>query len=452
MNILVVGCGKIGTAIVESLVAEGHDVTVIDRDNAVLTEITNVYDVMGVCGNGTDCDVLNEAGAARADLLVAVTDSDEANMLICFLAEQMGAAHIIARVRHPEYSESSLNFMKQHLGLAMIINPDQLAAQEVFNILKLPSAAKIETFSRRNFEMVELRLREESPLDGMSLIEMREKYRAAFLIGVVQRGDQVYIPDGRFVLKSGDRIGLTADPAEIQKLFRSLGLLQKQARRVMILGGSRTAMYLAKMLTGIGASVKLIEKNRELCQELCEALPQAVIIEGDGAQQELLREEGLSDHDAFVSLTGEDEENILMAIFAASQDVPKVVAKVNRDELGMLAERLGLECVISPKRLTADLLVQYARALQNSVGSSVETMYNLMDGQAEALEFRVTPEFRLTGVPLRELSLQPNILVAGIIRDRRTIIPSGEDVILPGDRVVVLAAGQRLRNLADIVK
>ncbi len=452
MNIIVVGCGKIGTTILESLVDEGHDVTAVDSDPAVLADVTSIHDVMGVTGNGADCELLREAGVAKADLLVAATGSDEVNMLSCFIAGRMGAKHTIARIRKPEYNDKSLHFMKQQLGLAMAINPEQLAADELYNILKLPSAAKVETFSRRNFEMIELRLKSDSPLAGSSLSELRARYSAKFLICLVQRGNEVHIPDGSFVLQGGDRIGLMAAPSELQKLLRSMGLLQKQARNVMILGGSRTAYYLAKTLSTAGNDVKIIEIDRELCEELCEALPKAVIINGDGAQQELLVEEGLRDMDAFVALTGMDEENILLSVFASSQNVPKVISKVNREELGSLAERLGLECIVSPRKIIADVLVRYARALQNSVGSNIETLYTLADDRVEAVEFQVREDFRAAGIPLRDLTLKPNILIAGIIRDRAPILPTGDDCIRAGDRVVVMAADRRLQDLSDILK
>lgn len=452
MNILVVGCGKIGEAIVSSLVTEGHSVVAIDQNPAPLAELTNVYDVMSVCGNGADSDVLEEAGVAKADLFVAVTDSDNTNMLSCFLAKRMGAAHTIARIRNPEYNDNSLNFLKQELGLSMAINPELLAAQEMYKILKLPSAIKVETFSRRNFEMIELHLKKDTPFDGLSLRDLREKYKAKFLICVVQRGDDVYIPDGNFVLRAGDKIGLTAQLTEIHKLLREMDLLQKQARNVMILGGSRVAYYLAKLLLAGGSAVTLIERDQVLCQELCATLPKAVVVHGDGAQQEILMEEDLPSRDAFVALTGMDEENILISIFASTQNVPKVIAKVNRDELSLLAEKLGMDCIVSPKKVITDVLVRYARALQNSMGSNIETLYHLMDGKAEALEFNVSPDFAMLGVPLKELQLKPNTLIAGIIRNRTPIIPGGNDVISAGDRVIVVAADRRLQDLSDILK
>lgn len=453
MKIIICGCGKIGSTILASLVSEGHDVVALDRDPDVITEVTNIHDVMGVCGNGADCETLEDAGISKTELFIAVTDSDEVNMLACFLAKRMGAAYTIARIRNPEYNDASLDFMKRELGLSLAINPELLAAKELFNVLNMPSAAKIETFSGRSFEMVELKLKEDSPLCGLVLKEMREKYKTRVLICVVQRGEEVYIPGGNFVLRSGDKIGLTASPIEINKFLRQIGLLQKKAKSVMIMGGGKTAYYLAKMLESGGSDVKVVEIDEKTAEQLTEELPASVIIHGDGAQQELLLEEGLRSTDAFVTLTGLDEQNILISIYAMSQNVPKVIAKVSRDELSAMAEKLGLDCIVNPRKIVSDVLVQYARALENSHGTSVETLYKLMDGHAEALEFHVHQSIEgLTDIPLKLLQRKPNILIAGIIRGRKTIVPGGDDCISAGDRVVVLAANQRLSDLSDILK
>lgn len=451
MNILIIGCGKIGETLVASLVAEGHDVVAIDKNPEVISEITNTYDVMGLCGNGADSDILAEAGVQNAEMTIAVTGSDELNMLACFFAKKMGSGNTIARIRNPEYNDKSLGFFKQHLDLSMAINPELLAARELYNILRMPSAVKIETFSVRNFEMIELRLREGSALVNKRLSDLRMEYSAKFLICAVQRGEEAYIPDGNFVLKSGDKIGLTASPSEIIKLFKELGIQKSRARNIMILGGSRTAYYLAKMLTSTGNAVTIIEKDKNLCDELCESLPKAIIINGDGAHQDLLLEEGLRSLDAFVGLTGMDEENLLLSSFASSKNVPKVIAKINRDELIPLAEHWGLDSFVSPRKLIADNIVQYARALSNSEGSSVETLYKLMDDKVEVLEFSVKNKLSFLGKPFRDLKLKSNILIAGIVRDRKIIIPSGDDVLLEGDRVVVLAANQRIGDLSDII-
>ena len=452
MKIIIAGCGKIGMTIVESLVKEGHDIIIIDKDDAVIQEITNVFDVMGVCGNCVDSDVLEEANVEKAELYLAITDSDELNMLSCFLARKMGVKHTVSRIRNPEYNDKSLMVMKNSLEISMPINPELLAARELFNILKFPSAVKLERFSHRNMEMAEVVLRDESPLDGVKLSEIRNKFKANVLVCCVQRGEEIFIPDGSFVLKSGDKIGLTASHAEIQKLFRYTGLLKKQARNVMILGGSRVAYYLAEMLADIGASVKIIERDEKACGLLSDALPKAVVINGDGAQQELLLSEGLSRTDAFVALTGLDETNVLISLFATRKGVPNVIAKVNREELIPMAEDLGLDCIVSPKRIVSDVVVSYARAIENSLGSNVEMLYKLMDDKVEALEFNVRESSGVVGVPLKDLTLRKGALIIGIIRERRLITPAGDTEIQLGDRVVVITVKQGLDDLADIIE
>ena len=452
MKILIVGCGKIGATLLKNLVDEGHDVVAIDSDVSVLEEVTNVHDVMSICGNGADSDVLEEAGAVDADIFVAVTGSDEFNMLACFLAKKMGAKYTVARIRKAEYNDRSLDFLRRNLELDLAINPERLAAHELFNIHKFPSAVKIESFSRRQFEMIEIRLGEESALDGMALSHLREKYEAQVLVCCVRRGEEVYIPDGNFVLKSQDRIGITAPPAQLQKFLRELALLKRRARSVMILGASRTALYLAELLLSIGASVKIIEVDEARAAEACEALPRATVIHGDGASQELLLEEGLSEMDAFAALTGFDEENILLSIFAASRGVEKTIAKVNREEFASLAEKLGVDTVISPKQLVGDTLTSFVRALENSRGSNVELLYKVMDEKVEAMEFKVIDDARLVGIPLKTLNLKKNVLIAGIVRERKSIAPTGESVFCAGDRVIVIApGGAHFSDLSDIL-
>ncbi len=452
MKIIVVGCGKIGTKVLSSLVKEGHDVVAMDKDPEVIDEITNIYDAIGVCGNGADCETLEEAGIADTELFVAVTESDELNMLSCFLAKRMGAKHTIARIRNPEYNDASLGFMRHHLDLSMSLNPDIMVARRLFHVLRLPTAAKVETFAGGRFEIVEILLKQNTAVDGMSLIQLRKKYSEKFLVCAVQREDRVYVPDGNFVLHSGDRIALTASPSEIHKLLKHLGILKKQARNVMILGASRISFYLAKMLILSGNNVKIVDKNKQRCEEFAEKLPGADIIYGDGAKREVLLQEGLRSTDAFVALTGMDEENILISYYATSLNVPKVIAKINRDEFISMAEKLGVECLISPQRTVSDMIVRYARALKNSMDSSVEKLYKLMDDNAEALEFVAKADCELLNIPLKELELKRNVLVAGIVRGRKIVIPDGDDAIMEGDRVIILAAGRRVDNLSDIAE
>lgn len=452
MKIIIVGCGKIGSTILKSLVAEGHNVVGVDTNPDVICELSNIYDAIYVVGNGADSDVLTEAGVADCDVIAAVTASDELNMLCCFLAKKMGAKYSIARIRTPEYNDKSLALMKMQLEISMALNPDLLAAREIFNMLKLPTAASIDTFSRRSFEMIGFRLKPDSKLDGMSLIEVRKSFDANFLVCTVERDGEVFIPKGSFVLKSGDKIGITAEDTEAQKLFRMLGLTAKKAKSVMILGAGRITFYLAKMLIDQGYSVKVIEQNREKCEQLSAAMPKVIAINGDGAKQELLLEEGIRDVDAFISLTGMDEENILISFFAASQNVPKVVSKVNKQELSSIAATLGIDSIVSPKNIVSDIVTRYARALENSKDSSVETLYKICDGEAEALEFIVEPEFKYCGIPLKELKIKSNVLIAGIISGRSTIIPGGNDRIHPGDRVIIVAKGIKILNLSDIME
>ena len=452
MKIVINGCGKIGKTILASLVAEGHDVVAIDNNPQVLAEITNIYDVMGVCGNGIDSDVLLEAGVKTADLVVAMTGSDEFNMLTCFLAKKLGAENTIARIRNPEYNDKSLSFMREQMDISLTINPELLASVELFNLLKLPSAAKVETFSARNFEIVEIKLKPDSALDGMKIMDLRNKFKAKFLISAVCRGEEAYIPDGNFVLKSGDRICISATTLEIVRLMKEIGIQQKSAKKIMILGGGKLAFYLAKKLSEGKNSVTIIEKKSEVCERLCEALPKVTVVNADGTDQEVLLEEGLLSVDAFVSLTGMDEQNILMSAYAQTKGVPKVITKINRGALIPLAESWGLDTVISPKVTVSNVLVQYARALENSQGSSVETLYKLMDEKVEVLEFTVKADSKIIEIPFKDLSLKPNTLVAGIVRNRKTIIPSGDDMFLPQDKVIILAANQRINKLSDIIR
>ncbi len=452
MKIIVAGCGKIGRAIVKSLVAEGHDILAIDNKTEILEELTNVYDVMSICGNCADTDIAYEANAGDADLYIATTSSDELNMLSCFVAKRMGAKNTIARIRAPEYNDNSLTFMKDNLEISMPINPERLAASELFNILKFPSALKVETFSSKTMEMTELRLQEDSVLDGMNLIEIRQKFKSQVLIGCVQRGEDAFIPNGTFVLRGGDRIGVTASNTELAKFFKSTGLLQRPVKNVIILGGSSISYYLAEMLIDIGADVKIIDKDENVCENLSDSLPSAVVIHGDGAEQELLLEEGIDKADAFVSLTGSDETNILVSMFAMMNKTPKVIAKVNRDEIAPMAERLGLDCIVSPRKTVSDVVLQYVRSLENSKGSNVETLYKLMDDKVEALEFNVRSDAACLGIPLKDLKLRKNLLIIGIVREGRVITPGGTTEICAGDKVVIITTNKGFDDLSDILE
>lgn len=452
MRIIVAGCGKIGSAIIADLVSEGHDIVAIDSVQAKLNNVTNRYDIMGVCGNIANFDILEEAEVSKAEIFIAVTGSDELNMVCCLLSRRMGAKHTIARIRNHEHNAKNLAFLRAQFELSMSFNPEYMVAQEMFNILKLPSAAKIEMFNRRNFEMVEVKLRSDSPIIGLSLKDLRRKTDANFLVCIVERKGKVIIPSGDFILEEGDQIGITTSPSSIQKILKKFGITSKTAKNVMILGASTTAFYLARMLINSSNDANIVEIDHDRCSKMAELLPEAVVINSDGSNKEELREAGLNNVDAFVSLTGLDEVNMLMAYYASTQDVRKVIAKVNRDELLAIADKLNIECTVSPAKVTSNVILRYVRALHASMDSNVETLYRLMGGAAEALEFEIKNDCVLNNKQIKNMSLKSGIIISGIIRQRKIIIPSGDDVILPGDRVVIIAAGHRINKISDIVK
>lgn len=453
MRVVVVGCGKIGHAIIGSLLKERHDVLCIDSDPAVISEITNSYDVMAICGNGISHGVLKEAGIEKTELFIAVTGSDEFNMLSCLAAKKLGAKHTVARIRNSEYNTESMGFIKDSLNLSMAINPEKLTAEALYNLLKLPSAIKIDTFTSRKFEIVELIVKKGSKIAQMSLMEMRKKFSGKFLIAVIERGDDVFIPNGTMTVCEGDKICVVCAISDTHKVLTELGFVQKESKDVIILGGSKIAHYLTEMLVEGHTSVKIIEQNKERCEQLCETLPSSVdVVCGDGMSQEILLEEGIMTTDALVTLTGSDESNILISFYAMSHNVPKVISKVNKSELSLISEKLGLDCIISAKNIIADILVRYARALNATVGSKVESLYSLLDGEAEALEFTVMPDFEYAQIPLKKMELKKDVLIAGIIRGKQAFIPGGDDTINVNDNVIVVSKGKSLYSLTEIIE
>lgn len=453
MRVVIVGCGKVGKAIIDSMAEDKHDIIAIDNDSKVIEDITNTYDVMAVCGSATSREMLLSARVPKADLFIAVTESDEVNMLSCFLARRMGAKHTVARIRETEYNEDGLDFIIKELDLSMALNPERLTAETLFDQLKLPSAVSVEYFAGKKLQMLELIIKEGSPLVDVSLMDMRKKCSVQFVACVVQREDEVIIPTGAFALQEGDRVAFMVKRGDTHRFLKNIGAVQKQGHDVMILGGSTTSYYLAKILASNGFFVKIIERDEERCEELAEILPAgATLIAGDGMNHYLLMEEGIKSTDAFVALTGADEENILISFYADSLEVPKTIAKVNHVELAELAANLGLDNVVTPSKLVADVLTRYARALKNTLSSKVETMYSLMDDRAEALEFAVLSDCKLIGVALKDMKLKPNFIIAGIIRGKETIIPSGDDVIQEGDSVIVVATDAHLYDLSDVLR
>ncbi len=453
MKIIVVGCGKVGKSTIESLIKEKHNIVAIDHNPKVIEMVTNTYDVMAVCGLATSMEILTQANVAQADLFVAVTQNDEVNMLACFLARSLGAKHTIARIRESNYNDDGLRFISKQLGISVALNPERLTAESLFNRLQLPASVDVDTFAGKKIQLLETVLREESKIVGLTLAQIRQKCSVPFVACAVKRGKQVHIPTGPFVLQVGDKVAFMVKGTDTNKFLRSIGLVQKHTRDIIILGASTIGYYLAKTLADNNYGVKIIEKNPTRCAEISETLPSSIdIIYGDGSDHELLLEEGLKTTDALVALTGRDEDNIIVALYATNQNVPKVVPKVNDSHKYAIVEKLGLPTPVNAQRIVADIVCRYARALNNTLGSSIETMYTLMDGSAEALEFVVLFDCKLIGKKLKDLQLKPNFIIAGIIRGKETIIPTGEDALQIGDHVIVIATGKRLMDLADMVR
>ena len=453
MKIIVVGCGKVGKAIIDSLLKEKHDIVAIDHNPKVVEVVTNTYDVMAVCGIATSLEILNQANVAQADLFVAVTQDDEVNMLACFLARSLGAKNTIARIRESNYNDEGLRFIAKQLNISVALNPERLTAESLVNRLQLPNSVNVETFAGKKIQLLETVLRDESKIVGLNLAQIRQKANVPFVVCAVQRDEQVYIPTGQFVLQVGDRVAFMVKRSDSNKFLRAIGLMQKQARDVIILGASTIAYYLAKMLADNNHNVKVIEKDATRCAEISELLPSsATIICADGSDQDVLLEEGINTTDAMVALTGRDEDNILVALYAMHQNVPKVIPKVNDSHKYAMVEKLGLPTPVTAQKIVADIVTRYARALNNTLGSAMETMYTLMGGQAEALEFAVLSDCKLIGKKLKDLQIKYNCIIAGIIRGKETIIPTGEDALQENDRVIVVAAGKRLMDLEDILR
>ena len=450
MNIVITGIGKIGRAVTEHLSGEGHNITVIDINPKVVDEIVNDYDVRGVCGNGAVASVLKEAEADKADLVISVTSSDELNVMCCLVAKKVGAKQTIARVRNPEYA-SQVYMMREELGLSMAVNPDFDAAMEIGRILRFPSAVKVDSFANGKVDLVEIKLDENSPLVGKNLLDLHERYQIRVLICAVCRGDEVFIPKGDFRLESKDEVYITASPAEITKLFKKLDILKERTRRVMIIGGSRIAYYLAQELVDLGASIKIIERDATRCQFLSENLSNCLIINADGTDQKNLLEEGLERMDALISLTGFDEENIIIAMNAKEKGVNTIIAKVNRNNYSNILDAAGIESVISPKDITTNHIIRYVRGMESSQGSEFKTLYRIVDNKVEALEFYIPFETNYTNIPLKDLKTKNNALLACIIRNNNVIIPNGNDSIQPLDTVIVVTTAP-IKDVSDILR
>ena len=452
MNIVIIGDGKVGHKLAKQLSDEKYNVALIDQSERKLRDAVNELDVSCVVGDGANAEVQKEADVPGADLVIACASTDELNMLCCLLAKRLGAKQTIARVRNPVYYQQ-MHLFKEDLKLSMAVNPELVLAGEISRVLIFPSAAKIETFAKGRVELVEVTIGDQSPMDGISLMELYRKYQIKMLICAVQRGSDVYIPDGSFVTRRGDKINIAASHKEIEKFFKFVGAKRNKVRTVLICGGGRVAYYLSKQLLSLGMQVKIIEQSKERCMELCDLLPKATIIHGNATDHELLEEEGIGNADAFVCLTGIDEENIIMSMYAKTKNVSKIITKVNEDALQHLVDELGIESTVSAKNVTTNVIMSYVRAMKNSMGSAnVETVYQLINGRIEALEFLIREATNYTGIPLKDLIIRENHLVACIVRKRQIIIPGGNDTLEVGDSVLVVSMSQGLEDLKEILR
>lgn len=452
LKIIIVGCGKVGTTLLQRLRDEGHDLNIIDQNPTVISELSGTYDVLAITGNGATHSVLDEANVKEADLLIAVTESDELNLLTCVLANQASDCATIARVRQPEYVPET-HYLREKLGLAKIINPELEAAKEASRILLLPTALEVNTFAHDQVELVKIKVPDDNLVVGLSLAQISARVGLDVLICVIERNDELIIPTGAMTIQPGDVISVLGQRRIVKKFLAEIGFKTEAVRNCMIVGGGRAAFYLAKHLLQMNIDVKIIENNKERCEYLAEALADATIINGDGTSEELLREEGIEYADAFIPLTGVDEENIFLTLFAKSISKAKVITKINRMNYKNVINSLDLGSVIYPKTITTEAIIAYVRARQNSADrNNIETLYHMYDNRVEAIEFLVDQESEVTGKTFAELKTKDNLLVACISRNGSIIIPRGSDSIHVGDAVTIVTTHTGFNDITDILK
>ncbi len=449
MKIVIIGLGTIGKTILKNLSEEGHTITIIDEDKAKIESLIERYDVFGVVGNGACVDIQREAGVQDADLAIVLTESDELNVFACMVAKKIGVKNTIARVRNPDYREQIIA-MRDDLGIAMVVNPEREMADEIFNIISLPSVAQVENFARGRVRLVEVIAEKGCSLIGESLISLGKKLRTRVLICAVQRGGEVFIPSGSFTICEGDKIHFTSDAKMLGSFLAEVNLVKSPLKSIMIAGGSRTGYYLADLLSQKKYAVKLIENNPGKADELARLLPGVTVVCGNGTQQEVLLEEGIEAADAFVALTDIDEENMIVSMFANKKKVPKTITQIKHEELYGMLDELGIHNSVSPKHIVAGRIISFIRASANTVGSNVLTMYQLVNNQVEALEFSARKPADFYNKPLKDLNIKKNCLVACIIRKNEIIIPNGNSEIHLGDHVVVVTTHKNFDDLNDV--
>lgn len=450
MKILIVGCGKVGTTLAEQLNREGHDIVVIDNKASVINNITDTFDIMGLVGNGASYHALLEAGIETTDVMIAVTHSDELNLLSCLIAKKASNCHTIARVRNFLFNEE-IEFIKEQMGLSMTINPELETASEMSRLIRIPSAIKIDSFAKGKVELLKFQIPEESILNNMKIMNIPSQLRLKVLVCAVERGDQVFIPSGDFILRAHDKISFIAPPKVSTEFFHRSGIVSNHIKSLMLVGGGAISVYLAHKLEGTNIKVKIIERNRERCEELSEILPEALIINGNGSDRNVLSEEGLEETDAFASLTNLDEENILLSLYVQKKTKAKVFTKITHLAYEDIIEEMHLGAIVNPKLITADQIIQHVRAMQNPKGSNVETLYKIIGDRVEALEFSVKNTPEIVGIPLEKLETKKNLLVGCINRKGKIIIPNGQDSLQFGDTVIIVTTHTGLDDLRDIL-
>lgn len=450
LKVVIIGCGKVGATLTEQLSEEGHDITIIDTDPQKVQELANLYDVMGIIGNGASLESQNDAGVDKADVLIAVTGSDELNLLCCIIAKQFGKCAAIARVRTPDYSKES-NYLRERLGLALIINPDLEAARETARILYLPTALEVNSFAHGQAELIKIKIPDDNILDGMTISHLGMNITNDILICAVERDNEITIPSGSFELRKGDIISFAATRKSGKQFLSKIGFATRQVKNTLIIGGGRSAYYLAGELLRRGIEVTIIESDRARCELLSTILPKAVILNGDGINQDFLKEAGIEDFDSVVPLTGIDEENIMLTLYTKQVSNAKVITKVNRIGFTEVINNLNLGSVIYPKYITSEAIIAYVRAKKASIGN-IETLYHLFDNRVEAIEFSVTGAPNVTGKALKDLKLKDNLLIAFISHNGVAKIPSGQDMIEDGDNVMIVTTHKGLTDINDILR
>lgn len=451
MNIIIVGAGKTGNALCEQLSYENHNVVIIDTDKKKVSAAIDKFDILGVTGNGINADVLSEAGIENTDLFIATANEDAFNLLSCVIAKRLGAKHTVARVRNPEYSDT-LDFLKEQFGISLIINPEKEAAREIARILRFPGAISAEHFADNKAELVSFKVEKDSPLISKSLYELKQKSGSKVLICAVSRGREIIIPHGSFILNENDLAYVFGEPGTIERFFKENGIYKNKTKNVMFVGGGDTAYYAASSLIPSGFKIKIIEQDENRAELLSSLLDKAEIILGDGADQTLLKSEGIEKMDAVVTITDIDEENIVISAYANSMNVDRVLTKIDKTSLAKMFGVMGINTVISPIALTANKILRYARAISLSPDEGgIDKLYKIAGASVEIVEFRAASAFDFLNRPLKSLKLKKNLLVACISRGGKIIIPGGDDVIEEGDKVMVAAKDIILNTLDDII-